>query len=250
MAKQRITLNDFSGGLNTYQYPRDLQINELQRCENLAFKRGMSVTTSGSMTTHGEVGTQAATIAGGYGLFSFESDYSPVGYEAVDTSQSTNIVFQDNTGASGFSAVAASVGLFIDAGSGVASSHTNSGLKDGIISNVVPGTQIAIKGTQKNNGIYTVAGVADSATGDIWPVGLSNAIEIQIPASGEKFADETIAANSSTYGAVSITTHSIGESVLVLSDVNNGNLDVYSKSTDAFVSGAITTKTGQTIRAS
>ena len=97
MPKQRLTLNDFSGGLNTYQYPRDLEFNELQRCENLTFKRGKSLVSAGSMTTHGTVNTQAATIACGYGLFSFESDYSPVEYEDI-SGQSTNVVFHDDQG--------------------------------------------------------------------------------------------------------------------------------------------------------
>ena len=57
------------------------------------------------------------------------------------------------------------------------------------------------------------------------------------------FDDETIAANSTTNGAVSIESSQIGESSLVLSDVNNGNLDVYNKSTDAFLVGQITPKT-------
>ena len=243
MPKEQLLINDFSGGLNTYQVDRDLKQNELASCQNFTFQKKSSLVTRGAFVTHGDIGsTHAATISGGYGLFSFESDYSPVAYEAVDTSQSTNIIFENSTGSgAGFSADA-SVGTFVASGSGVSSAHSNSGLKDTIESNIVPGNQIVVKGTAKNNGIYTVLGVADSATGDTWPPAESNLIEISIPESGKKFADETIAANVTTHGTISIKTHSLGESIIVLSDVSNGNLDVYSKSADAFETAAIITK--------
>ena len=93
MPKQALVVNDFSGGLNTYQNERDLNVNELTVCQTMTSQKGKTLLSRGSFIAHSEVPTQGATISGGFGLVSFESDYSPVPYEAVDTSQSTNLIF-------------------------------------------------------------------------------------------------------------------------------------------------------------
>ena len=242
MAKQQLVLNDFSGGLNTYQDPRDLQINELQACQNFTFQKRNSLVSIGSFANHVDAGaSQAGTISGGYGLFSFESDYSPISYEAVDTSKSTNIYFDPGNGDGDTGGTF--VGSFSAAGHVIASADAsgNSGLKDTIESNIVPGTQIKISGTVKNNGIYTVSGVGDSVDSrdlnDSGSSGTANIIEVIERVNN--LSVEIIAANSSTYGAVSIVTHTLGENLLVLSDVANSNLDVYTKSSDAFSNAQI-----------
>jgi len=241
--KQHLVLNDFSGGLNTYQEYRDLQINELSECYNFTFQKGRTVRTRGSFETHGTAPQHAATISGGYGLASFESDYSSTEYEAVDTSQSTNIVFTDDSGDGGEAGSGTLVGRFLEAGNVVSSSHTSSGLKDTIDTSLVVGGQIAIRGTVKNNGIYTVGGIGDSITID----GVANLNAIEIEFDSGSFASETIAANSTTNGTVSITSHALGENSLVLSDVANSELDVYNLSSDAFTAGRISTKTSGVI---
>ena len=98
----------------------------------------------------------------GYGLFSFETDYSPISYEAVDASQSTNIYF-DNGNGDGDSG-GTIVGTISDADHVIVSSDSNSGLLDTIDTSIVPGNQIKISGTVKNNGIYTVRAVGDSVS--------------------------------------------------------------------------------------
>ena len=240
MPKNQILLNDFSGGLNDYQIPRDLQFNELQACSNFTFQQGKTLKTRGSFVAHGDVPNQAATIIGGYGLVSFESDYSPSSYEAVNTSVSTDLVFTNDTGEGLNSSTVAGAyfGSFIEGGHAVFSVHSSSGLQDTIDTSIEPGMQIKISGTAKNNGIYTVLGVGDSInTEDDTTV---NAIEID---SGlNSFASETVAANSTTTGTKSIITHTLGENILVISDIVSGNLDVYTKSSDAFIAGAITPK--------
>ena len=243
MPKQHLVLNDFSGGLNTYQEYRDLQANELSECYNFTFQKGRTVRVRGSFETHGTVPSHAATIAGGYGLASFESDYSSTEYEAVDTSQSTNLVFTDDSGEGGVAGSGTLVGRFVEAGDLVSSSHTNSGLKDTIDTSLVVGSQICIKGTTKNNGIYTIAGIGDSISID----GVSNLNAIEIDTATGSFSNETIAANSTTNGAVSITSHALGENSLVLSDVTNSELDVYNLSSDAFTASRISTKTSTNI---
>jgi len=230
MPKQHLVLNDFSGGLNTYQDYRDLQINELSECFNFTFQKGRSVITRGSFATHGTAPSHAATIAGGYGLASFESDYSSTKHEAVDTSKSTDLEFindgvKDNPGTAGSGTL---LGRFVQGGPIVKGQSTKE-LFDTIATNVSPGGQIAIKGTVRNNGIYTVSGVGvginiDGETG-------INVIEVE-PSSGT-FTTETIAANSTTNGAVSITTHALGENSLVLSDVANSEIDIYNLTNDS-----------------
>ena len=244
MPKQHLVLNDFSGGLNTYQEYRDLQINELSECYNFTFQKGRTVRTRGSFETHGTAPQHAATISGGYGLASFESDYSSTEYEAVDRLQSTNIVFTNDSGEGGVAGSGTLVGRFLEAGNVVSSSHTSSGLQDTIDTSLIVGGQIAIKGTAKNNGIYTVGGIGDSITID----GVTNLNAIEVEFDSGSFQSETIAADSTTNGAVSITSHALGENSLVLSDVNNSELDIYNLSNDSagFVN-RISTKTSTNI---
>ena len=251
MPKQQLVLNDFSGGLNTYQDPRDLQMNELQTCQNFTFQRRNSLASIGSFVTHADAGSsQLGTISGGYGLFSFESDFSPVAYEAVDTSQSTNIFFgtggDDSDVSAGTGTIAGGLNGYSD-DVVIVSSHTNSGLKDANITSLKPGDTIMISGTAKNNGLYTISFIGDSITvandaADNSYTNSANVIGVQTsPAwlDNINLSAETKAANNTDHGAVSIKTHTLGENLLVLSDVNNGNLDVYKKSNDAFENGAI-----------
>ena len=393
MAKQYLVLNNFSGGLNTYQDPRDLEINELQVCQNFTFQKSKSLVSIGSFTTHADAASaQAATVVGGYGLTSFESDYSPVPYEAVDNTRNTILHFDSDTDEGITAGSGTLVGTSYEAGAAVVSSDSGtgnemitdsknrdfasasdwveyspsstlggfgddaspayleitgtsstaaegaelaldkldvapvatrqyrvsakiwwnssdpgvgdafyfnfggtessdfevdvtsksttytetfnatnstgklqiyikanttaqwniddvsvkeiasdtSGIKGTVESNITPGTQIKISGTQKNNGIYTVAGVGDSVNvpdiDDDDTSGTANMIEVD---AGFSFSAETIKASLTTYGTVSITTHSLGENLLILSDVNNGNLDAYTKSSDAFNNASI-----------
>ena len=243
MPKQALVVNDFSGGLNTYQNERDLNVNELTVCQNMTSQRGKTLLSRGSFIAHSEVPTQGATISGGFGLVSFESDYSPVPYEAVDTSQSTNIQFvQDNDAGAGAAGSGTLLGTMAESDSLIFSAQSNSGLKDNLETNLKIGNQIKISGTAKNNGIFTIKALGDSI--NVFGQTGVNAIAVnRLENNAFPFDDETIAANSTTNGAVSIESSQIGESSLVLSDVNNGNLDVYNKSTDAFLPGEITPKT-------
>ena len=243
MPKQALVVNDFSGGLNTYQNERDLNVNELTVCQNMTSQKGKTLLSRGSFIAHSEVPTQGATISGGFGLVSFESDYSPVPYEAVDTSQSTNIQFvQDNDAGAGAAGSGTLLGTMAESDSLIFSAQSNSGLKDDLETNLKIGNQIKISGTAKNNGIFTIKALGDSI--NVFGQTGVNAIAVnRLENNAFPFDDETIAANSTTNGAVSIESSQIGESSLILSDVNNGNLDVYNKSTDAFLPGEITPKT-------
>ena len=246
MPRQNLVLNDFSGGFNNYQNPRDLQLNEMPTCQGVTFVRRNSIESVGSFATHKDDGsssmTQAATISGGYGLFSFETDYSPISYEAVDTSQSTNIYF-DNGNGDGDSG-GTIVGTISDADHVIVSSDSNSGLLDTIDTSIVPGNQIKISGTVKNNGIYTVRAVGDSVSSrDLDDGGSSSGTAniIVVDETSNSFSAEVIAANATTNGAVSVVTHTLGENLLILSDVANGNLDAYTKSNNTFNNAQITT---------
>ena len=92
MPKQNVTLNDFSGGLVDTTNPRDIPDNALSEADNVSFTERQSIKTLGGVIAHkalfqdyfsgatGADGTGSATvleghIAGGYGMFAFESDY-------------------------------------------------------------------------------------------------------------------------------------------------------------------------------
>ena len=142
MPKQALVVNDFSGGLNTYQNERDLNVNELTVCQNMTSQKGKTLLSRGSFIAHSEVPTQGATISGGFGLVSFESDYSPVPYEAVDTSQSTNIQFvQDNDAGAGAAGSGTLLGTMAESDSLIFSAQSNSGLKDDLETNLKIGNQ-------------------------------------------------------------------------------------------------------------
>ena len=75
MPKQTFTLNDFSGGLNTVKDPRDIAMNEMSAATNIMVDKQGAIRTVGKWVAHSTVQSQAATLAGGYGMAILESDY-------------------------------------------------------------------------------------------------------------------------------------------------------------------------------
>ena len=92
MPKQNVTINDFSGGLVDATNPRDIPTNALSLAKNVSFTERNSMQTLGGSIAHsrmiptnfsgatggdGSAGSSAIEghIAGGYGMFAFESDY-------------------------------------------------------------------------------------------------------------------------------------------------------------------------------
>jgi|7_EtaG_2_1085326.scaffolds.fasta_scaffold05145_4 hypothetical protein len=87
MPKQMYTLNDFSGGINNLQDPRDIKDSEFVFIKNFSIDQRGALKTAGSVQSSdyfdgqaqlsNYVETKAAVIegAGGFGLFYFESDH-------------------------------------------------------------------------------------------------------------------------------------------------------------------------------
>ncbi|MBC8549764.1 MAG: hypothetical protein H8D23_08935, partial [Candidatus Brocadiales bacterium] len=78
MPKQILTLNDFSGGINSVKDPRDIKVNELAVAQNIMVDEQGAVRTPGgwvSIDSPTNISPQAATLVGGYGLEILESDY-------------------------------------------------------------------------------------------------------------------------------------------------------------------------------
>ena len=95
MPKQRLTIRDWSGGINNRQDPRDIRDNECSFIQNMSIDALGKIKTAGGLFANladsdGDVDTVSGTPlteyivnrtagitgAGGYGLFYFESDHS------------------------------------------------------------------------------------------------------------------------------------------------------------------------------
>jgi len=74
--KQTYTMNNFSGGINNLKDPRDLQENELANGVDIMIdKQGAIRTRGGESDYNSTINDRAATVAPGYGLAVFESDF-------------------------------------------------------------------------------------------------------------------------------------------------------------------------------
>ena len=77
MPKQTYTLNNFSGGINNLKDPRDIQENELANGVDIMIdKQGAIRTRGGEADYNSTINDRAATVAPGYGLAVFESDFA------------------------------------------------------------------------------------------------------------------------------------------------------------------------------
>ena len=87
MPKQLYKINDFSGGMNNVQDPRDIKDNEMAFVKNFALDQRGALKTAGSLQASSYfdgvdilakyVSTRTTEIegSGGYSLFYFESDH-------------------------------------------------------------------------------------------------------------------------------------------------------------------------------
>ena len=92
MPKQRLTIRDWSGGINNRQDPRDIRDNECSFIENMSIDALGKIKTAGGLfdnlaDSDGDTSSSPLTEyivnrtagiegSGGYGLFYFESDHS------------------------------------------------------------------------------------------------------------------------------------------------------------------------------
>ena len=96
MPKQIHTLNNFSGGINNLKDPRDLSQNELANAVDVMLdKQGVIRTRGGEAGYESTINDRAATIAAGYGLAVFESDFGARTYSSTGTAGAESIDFID-----------------------------------------------------------------------------------------------------------------------------------------------------------
>ena len=120
MPKQRYTIRDFSGGMNSKRDPRDLQENECVFIQNMSIDALGKIKTAGKLYPHIEnqdgstdlseyivEQTSGFTGGGGYGLFYFESDHSRDSENTItETKSGTDLIMHNSTnGAIKFTAV-------------------------------------------------------------------------------------------------------------------------------------------------
>jgi len=114
MPKQRLTIRDWSGGLNNRQDPRDIKPNESSFIQNMSIDALGKIKTAGGLFANladsdGDTSSTPLTeyivnrtcnivSSGGYGLFYFESDHSRDNeYAIIDTRFGNAVSFTDAT---------------------------------------------------------------------------------------------------------------------------------------------------------
>ena len=114
MPKQRLTIRDWSGGINNRQDPRDIRDNECSFIENMSIDALGKIKTAGGLfdnlaDSDGDTSSTPLTEyivnrtagiegSGGYGLFYFESDHSRDNEQTItDTRFGNAVSFTDAT---------------------------------------------------------------------------------------------------------------------------------------------------------
>ena len=195
MPKQMYTLNNFSGGINNLQDPRDLADNQLAVAQNVMLDHNGMIRSRGSFATHGDAdGQTEGSLEKGYGFKSFEIDYA-VG--ATSVGARTDILFNASSANQ----------HFIDA-AGVDLRAT-----------FPVGSEILVSGSiGGNNGFHTV-----KAHGP----GSSEYLIV-----GNTLNAEDVASSTSSSGHT-ISTHKLGESLFLFGDAGESSISHYLKSSDA-----------------
>ena len=99
MPKQMLTLNDFSGGLNTKSSPRDIAFNQVQLADNVVLSNPGLIESSADSSTQ-SYGTISRTSTSNYGngafIFNHEFDISDSSAPITQTAKEI-IAYPDNT---------------------------------------------------------------------------------------------------------------------------------------------------------
>ena len=189
MPKQMYTLNDFSGGINNLKDPRDLAVNELANGVDIMIDQQGAIRTRGGETDYNStINDRTATVAPGYGLAVFESDFGLENSAYISTGSSNTSFATKDT-----------INLRDRAGE----------------SNLFPvGSIISVTNTAKNNGfkrVYDSGSDADASEIKVKPyirVEADTSAVVKRHIIGETFVALADAAN----GQVDIWQRSIGAS--------------------------------------
>ena len=265
MPKQILTLNDFSGGINSVKDPRDIKVNELAVAQNIMVDEQGAVRTPGgwvSIDSPTNISPQAATLVGGYGLEILESDYET---EPITITGISNI----DLGVLGYIAMWDSITSFADLGGTPNKVRVTTSANHGMSED----DPVAISGTTNYEGEYTATNIAantfdiehpwdgDDATGSwllrcgiLFPPG--SEIMITGSTNNDGFyviretndtdaqATKTVATAIASFTAetdISCTIKRLPkeETLVLLSDADNNKIDTYSKNQNAWTNNQI-----------
>ena len=249
MPKKFLNINDFGRGINTVKNPRDLIVGESPTIENFDVSnrgelrpRGLFKTAvDGSAVTlqSSTVPKHTASINSGHGLFYFEADEPTVtrGVSIVATGATSN----PTSGADGSGHYA----LVFNGGNKIFIDESDFWTSNDIIPTLLP-ARIKITGSLYNDGVYTVVSKLSRANGQVI-VG-SDGSTTMLTMGGDidncllvlaenTIEDENVADNTTVQiGAVGF----VGDNLIALGNTDDGKIDIYSDSSDAFDSNAIT----------
>ena len=97
MPKQLLKLENFEGGLNDTDDPRDLNINEFASLQNCTVSKGRIVMAGGLENVATNDFPMAHHVQPGYGLFAFSSDSRPDSDTETTTATDVIVVWDNNT---------------------------------------------------------------------------------------------------------------------------------------------------------
>ena len=248
MPKNFLNINDFGRGINTVKNPRDLSMGEVVESDNFDVSnrgelrpRGLFKTaTDGSAVTlqSNTVPKHTASINPGRGLFYFEADDPTVvrGVSIVATGATSN----PTSGADGSGHYA----LVFHGGNKIFIDETSFWTSNNIIPDTLP-ARIKITGSLNNDGVYTVVSLLGrssgqtilSSDGSTTMLTMGGDINFCILGLAEDtIQDENVADNTTVnIGATGFT----GDNFLALGNLDDGKVDIYADSSDAFDLNAI-----------
>ena len=248
MPKAFLNIDDFGRGINTVKNPRDLSIGEAVEIENFDLSnrgelrpRGLFKTaTDGSAVTlqSNTVPKHTASINPGRGLFYFEADDPTVvrGVSIVATGATSN----PTSGADGSGHYA----LVFNGGNKIFIDESDFWTSNNIIPDTLP-ARIKITGSLNNDGVYTVVNKLSRA--NTQTIVGSDGSTVMLTMGGDidncllvlaenTIQDENVADNTTVnIGATGF----VGDNFLALGNLDDGKVDVYADSSDAFDTNAI-----------
>jgi len=248
MPKQFLNINDFGRGINTVKNPRDLTVGEVVESDNFDISnrgelrpRGLFKTaTNGSAVTlqSNTVPSHTASINPGRGLFYFEADDPTVvrGVSITATGSTSN----PTSGADGSGHYA----LVFNGGNKIFIDESDFWTSNNIIPETLP-ARIKVTGSLNNDGVYTVVNKLSRANGQtivgsdgsttMLTMG-GNIDNCLLVLAENTIQDENVADNT----VVNIgATGFVGDNFLALGNLDDGKVDVYADSSDAFDTNAI-----------
>jgi len=89
--------NNFHGGWNTLSDPRDIEVNELSKAQNVSIDKKGRTRTAGSFVSHSEVPTNTGVVCPGSGLDVYSSDHWKEGSPSVVDLGPLNSAVSDRT---------------------------------------------------------------------------------------------------------------------------------------------------------